>query len=115
MSDDVPPINPTDHVNQMRRITKEIFTYGASEELGLQLANLTAELDYHLYEGGQLPGQWRNVRRGRPRAEEDGEVLDTVVHGTRGGYNRGCHCNRCRKANREYAAGHRSTKRKATP
>lgn len=106
-------LDPTEHLNEMRRTTREIFTYGASEELGLALANQFSELDTHLDDGGATPGQWRNIRRGRPRAEEDGEILDDVVHGTRRGYNRGCRCQRCRKANREHAAGRAAVNRKA--
>ena len=103
--------DPTAHLNAMRRTTKEIFTYGASEERGLLLANQFSELDTHLDAAGATPGQWRNIRRGRPREEEDGEILDNVTHGTRSGYNRGCHCQKCRKANREHAANRRATKK----
>ena len=108
MTDETEPIDATQVVNRMRRTTKEIFNRGASEERGLQLAKDFADLDEHIIEGGYLPHQWRNVRRGRPREEEDGEVLDFVQHGTRSGYNAGCHCQKCRKANREHSARRRA-------
>lgn len=112
-TDDSQLDDPTTHLNTMRKTTREIFVYGASEERGLALANQFSELDTHLDAGGAAPGQWRNIRRGRPRAEEDGEILDSVLHGTRSGYNRGCRCNKCRKANREHAAGRTAANRKA--
>lgn len=60
------------------------------------------QLDSHLAGGGVLPRQWAHATPplGRPPLEEDGAVLEDVIHGTRRGYNQGCHCGRCRKANR---------------
>jgi hypothetical protein len=99
---DEPP-DSTALLNELRRTTRKIFDRGASEELGLNLAVTFDQLDGHLESGGALPGQWRR-RRGRPRMEEEGEIRDDVVHGTRAGYAAGCGCLRCRAANREYVA-----------
>lgn len=61
------------------------------------------DLDAWLSSGGFLPRDWSGAATaapGRPRAAEEGTVLDGVAHGTRRAYNQGCHCQRCRAANR---------------
>lgn len=97
-------VNPTILLNEIRRSVSRQQNIGFEEEKAMELGEMVALLDSHLTDGGSTPDQWRNIRRGRPRAEEDGEVRDDVVHGTRSGYNGGCHCQKCRKANREYQA-----------
>ncbi len=77
----------------------------------VQLIDGVAALDDWIGRGGFLPDQWRNVRRGRPRLEHEGDVRDDVNHGTRHAYNMGCRCNRCRQANREAAVSYRNRKR----
>lgn len=57
-------------------------------------------LDDWMSKGGFPPEQWR-PHNGRPRREEDGDVvLDDVVHGRRAAYNKGCRCVPCTAANR---------------
>ena len=99
-----PEIDPTQVLLEIRRAYRTINDRGVTEEQGMLLAQSVADLDDHIDAGGYLPDQWRNQSRGRPRATSEGEVLDSVKHGTRSGYNRGCRCGKCRKANREHAA-----------
>lgn len=101
---DTDDYNPSEALRQIRRTYRTINTYGVSEQAGMELAIAVEDLDNFLDGGGYLPDQWRNQNRGRPRRTTDGEVLDDVRHGTRSGYNRGCHCLKCTKANREHAA-----------
>jgi hypothetical protein len=98
------PIDPSDALNQLRRLVSRNQDKGVTEEVTWDLMDVFGALDSHLDEGGALPDQWRNRKRGRPRATEEGEKLDGVTHGTRSGYNKGCRCNQCRRANREHAA-----------
>lgn len=79
----------------------------------VQLIEGVADLDDWIGRGGFLPDQWRNVRRGRPRLEVEGQTLEGVNHGTRHAYNQGCRCARCRQANREAAVSYRSRKKGA--
>ena len=96
--------DPTGALNTVRRLTSTMQDRGVNERGAWELMDTFADLDQHLHAGGALPDQWR-AKRGRPRAARNsGEVLEGVEHGLRSSYNKGCTCDLCRKANREYAA-----------
>ncbi|HEY5787692.1 MAG TPA: hypothetical protein VIT65_23250 [Microlunatus sp.] len=104
MTDETTEFNSSDALNEVRRLIARNQDRGVTEEVTWDLMEVFGALDSHLDEGGALPDQWRNRKRGRPRATEEGEKLDGVTHGSRSGYNKGCRCNQCRRANREHAA-----------
>lgn len=107
--------DPTQTLTEIRRAARRIQARGATEALATELANGFTDLDDHIDAGGPMPDQWRNiVHGGRPRKHENGEVLDYVTHGTRSGYNRGCRCTRCRRANREHSARRNAQRREPT-
>jgi len=102
-------VDPTEALNDIRDMSQRLED---TEDPNVsQLLDDFAGLDDWISKGGFLPDPWRNVRRGRPRATEEGEVLEGVRHGTRHAYNQGCHCARCREANRAAAADYRARKK----
>lgn len=100
-------MNPSEALRDIRTMAQRLEDH---EDLGVrQLVADVTSLDDWVSAGGYLPEDWRH--RGRPRLTEDGETKDGVRHGTRNAYNQGCHCEKCRAANREAAAAYRARKK----
>ena len=111
----------TELLELIRTQASEVYMCGQNqtEVDGLQaicLATNLISLDTCLTEGVALPDQWVDVVHsvGKPRRQYDGVVLEDATHGTRGGYNKGCRCLECTKANRIGHATYIRSARKAS-
>ena len=100
-------MNQTELLALIRSQCTELMTCGQEqvEVDGLTavcLAENVTILDTWLAAGEPLPEQWSDITypTGKPRRQFDGVVVADATHGTRGGYNKGCRCLECTKANR---------------
>lgn len=104
-------MDPTEALNRIREGVKDYYSDDWSAGQGDELVQDLQNLDEWMSKGGFPPDQWvTHITRGRPRRTQDGFVLDSVEHGTRSSYNKGCRCLKCTEANRAAGALHRSRK-----
>jgi hypothetical protein len=81
---------------------------------GTGFASFAEDVQNEIIRDGRLEiTESPDYRRHKPRASRTVKPFETIIHGTRSAYvggrsTKGCRCDLCRQANREYIASYRS-------